>query len=168
MLRDLAWVVGTLLVLGVVAGLVWWRVADPPYYVRTSQGAVMDQAQLARRVHADGTFMVLGAVAGLLAGLGLTRTRREEPLLTLLLGVVAAVGAGFVALWLGRTLGHVDVRSAVRAAKVGAHVTDTLGVITPAVVLMWPIGYLIAAVGLLWGTSDKTPTDPAASVTLSP
>ncbi len=152
---TVVWVVGCFVLAGLVAGLVWWKIIDPPYFVRTSQGAVMDQVQLGRRVQADGWFMVLGVVGGLLGALVLVRRFERAPLLTLLLGCLASVGGGLLALGLGTTLGHSDVTSLARTAKTGAHIPDSLGVISHLVLVAWPIGFLVGAVAILWGTRPR-------------
>lgn len=161
---DIAWILGYFVVAGVVAGLLWWKVIDPPYFVRNSQGAVMDQAQLSRRVQADGWFATIGVVAGLVGGVVLTRWRDRLPLLTVLLGFVASLAGGLLALKLGTTLGHNDVSSLVKAAKPGAHVTDSLRVISKMVLAAWPVGFLVGSVAVLWGTKGRQPhvdgTDP--------
>ncbi|MDQ6641186.1 MAG: hypothetical protein M3Y66_01655 [Actinomycetota bacterium] len=156
-LGDLAWILGYFLVAGVVAGVVWWQLVDPPYFVRTSQGGVMDQAELGRRVDADGWFLAIGAVAGVLGGLALTRRRDRLPLLTLLAGSVASLGGGALALWLGQLLGHRNVETQLKAARVGAHVTDSLHVISSMVVAAWLIGFLVGSMVILWGTRARQP-----------
>lgn len=153
--RDVAWVVGYFVLAGLVAGLVWWKIVDPPYFVRTTQGAAMDEAQLGRRVQADGWFMTLGALAGLFGALVLARRFGKTPLLTLLLGTVASLGGGLLALKLGTTLGHSDVKALARSAKVGAHIPDSLGLISHMVLAAWSIGFLIGAVAILWGTRSR-------------
>lgn len=151
-LRDVGWIMGYFAVAGVFAGLLWWQVVDPPYFVRTSTGGVMEQAQLSRRVQADGWFLTIGVVAGLVGGIVLTRWRERLPLLTVLVGVVASGAGGGLALGLGKLLGHRDVQALLTAAKVGAHVRDKLDVISPMVLAAWPIGFLIGSIAILWGT----------------
>lgn len=155
--RDVAWVVGYFVLAGVIAGLVWWQVVTPPYFVRTAQGGVMEQAQLGRRIQADGWFVTIGAVAGLVGGVVLTRWRVVLPLLTVLVGFVSSLAAGALALEIGRRLGHRDVTALLKSAKVGGHVTDKLDVISTMVVAAWPIGFLIGAVAILLGTKSRQP-----------
>lgn len=165
--RDVVWVLLTLLVLGAVGGLVWWAVADPPLILRTAQGAVLDQAQLGRRINADGWFAVVGFVGGAVAGFTLVRPRRRDPLLVVLLGTAAAVGAAYLALWIGTTLGDVP-RAEVLDAKVGTRVTGPLQLISHLVVVAWPIGFLVAAVAVLFGGERPARDDPAAVDVPSP
>jgi hypothetical protein len=157
LLRDLAWVVGYFVVAGIVAGLVWWQVVTPPYFIRTASGGVMDQAELGRRIQADGWFLTIGAVAGLVGGIVLIRWRAHLPLVTVLVGSALSLLGGGIALALGKVLGRSDVNQLLKSAKVGAHVVDKLDVISPLVLLAWPIGFLIGAVAVLWGTKAQQP-----------
>ncbi|GGF58280.1 hypothetical protein GCM10011519_35170 [Marmoricola endophyticus] len=141
-------------VLGLVAGVVWQWVATAPTVLRTEDNAVMDQAQLGVKVSADGWFAVVGVVGGLVAGFGLLRPRRD-PLLVVVLGIVASVGAAYLALWLGGALAHVP-RSEIRAARPGTTLTTSLTLISHAVVLAWPLGFLVAATASLWGAEKQT------------
>lgn len=157
LVREVTWVMGYFVVTGAVAGLVWWQVVDPPYFVRNSQGGVMAQAQLSRRVQADGWFVTIGVVAGLIGGTALTRWRDRLPLVTVVVGSVASLGGGALALGLGKLLGHRDVTALLKHAEVGAHVRDSLDVISDMVLLAWPVGFLIGTVAILWGTKGRQP-----------
>ncbi|MCW2758818.1 MAG: hypothetical protein JWO46_2564 [Nocardioidaceae bacterium] len=158
-IADVLWVVLSLAVLGVVAALVWWKVVTPPTFQRTDggSGAVMDQLQLGRRIKADGWFSVIGLVAALGAGFALTGWRRRDPLLVVVLGTLASAGAGYLAMRLGMALGHHDVAAEVRNAAVGARVPDSLMLISRSVLLVWPIGYLAAAMAVLLSSPIDEP-----------
>ena len=151
-LVDLAWVVGLFAGAGAAAGVVWWKVATPASYTRTTDNAVMLQGQLGQRVTADGWFVVIGLVAGILVGVVLTLARRRHPMVVVLVGYAASLGAAALALWLGRMLGHQDVGALLRKAAVGDRIPDSLDVISHLVVVAWPIGFLIGSVVMIWGT----------------
>lgn len=154
-LADLVWVLGYFAVAGVAAGAIWWKVVTPAYFVRTSDNAVMLQGELGQRVQADGWFVVIGFVAALVGGLVLTRWRGRSPLLVMLVGYAASIGAGILALKVGTRLGHQDVSALAHAAKVGAHIPDSLAVISHLVVIAWPIGFLASSLLILWGTNPR-------------
>ena len=155
-LADLVWVLGYFAVAGVVAGFVWWQVATPASYTRTSDNAVMLQVELGQRVQGDGWFVVIGLVAALLGGVVLTHWRNRRPLFVVLVGYAASLAGGFLALALGRMLGHQDVAALVKSAAVGSRFPDSLNVISPLVVVAWPIGFLIGSVVVIWGTKAVT------------
>jgi len=151
-LADLVWVVAYFAVAGVVAGFVWWKVATPAYYTRTSDNAVMLQSQLGQRVQGDGWFVVVGLVVALVGGVVLTRWRSGHPLLVVLAGYAASLAGGILALMLGRMLGHQDLAALAKSTAPGGRFPDSLDVISPLVVLAWPIGFLIGSVIVIWGT----------------
>jgi hypothetical protein len=151
-LADLAWVLAYFAVAGVLAGFVWWKVATPAYYTRTSDNAVMLQSQLGQRVQGDGWFVVVGLVVALVGGVVLTRWRRGHPLVVVLAGYAASLAAGILALVLGRMLGHQDVAALAKSTAPGGRFPDSLDVISPLVVLAWPTGFLIGSVIVIWGT----------------
>ena len=151
-LADLAWVLVYFAVAGVLAGFVWWKVATPAYYTRTSDNAVMLQSQLGQRVQGDGWFVVVGLVVALVGGVVLTRWRSGHPLLVVLAGYAASLAAGILALMLGRMLGHQDLAALAKSTAPGGRFPDSLDVISPLVVLAWPIGFLIGSVIVIWGT----------------
>jgi hypothetical protein len=151
-LADLAWVLVYFAVAGVLAGFVWWKVATPAYYTRTSDNAVMLQSQLGHRVQGDGWFVVVGLVVALVGGVVLTRWRSGHPLLVVLAGYAASLAAGILALMLGRMLGHQDLAALAKSTAPGGRFPDSLDVISPLVVLAWPIGFLIGSVIVIWGT----------------
>jgi hypothetical protein len=167
--RDVGWVLGYFVVAGLVAAVLWWQIVEPPYFIRTRTGGVMEQAQLSRRVQADGWFLTIGGAAGLLGGVLLTLWRARRPLLVVLVGFVASLGGGVIALELGKLLGHRDVQALLKAAKVGVHIPDKLDVISPMVLAAWPTGFLVGCVAILWGTSGRhsrvQPPDEQASGT---
>jgi LPXTG-motif cell wall-anchored protein len=161
-LADLAWVLGYFAVAGAVAGFVWWKLATPAYYTRTGDNAVMLQSELGQRVQGDGWFVVVGLVAALLGGVVLTRWRRH-PLLVVLVGYAASLAGGILALALGRMLGHQDVAALAKTAAVGSRFPDSLDVISPLVVVAWPIGFLIGSVVVIWGSKAATRDVPPAA-----
>ena len=155
-LADIAWVLGYFAVAGAVAGLVWWKVATPAYFTRTSDNAVMLQGELGQRVQGDGWFVVVGLVLALLGGVVLTRWRNRHPLLVVVVGYAASLAGGLLALALGRTLGHQDVAALAKSTAVGSRFPDSLDVISTLVVVAWPIGFLIGSMVVIWGTKAAT------------
>ena len=164
----MAWVLGPFLVLGLAGGVLWWLLAEPPYFVRTETTAVMGQAELGKRIPVDGIFASIGALGSLVLGFALMAWRRRDPLLVLLVGVVASVLAGYVALKLGERLGHRDVQALVARAGVGDTIVDTLSVITDWVIAAWPVGFLVAAVSSLLGSARGMAEPPPTTGPLRP
>ena len=87
----------------------------------------------------------------------LTRWRNRHPLLVVLAGYAASLAGGVLALALGRMLGHQDVAALAKSAAVGSRFPDSLNVISPLVVVAWPIGFLIGSVVVIWGSRRRSP-----------
>lgn len=149
--RDVAVVLGCLLVLGVLCGLAWMLLASPAEFTKLRDGGSMSEVELGHRFNADGMYVVVAGVAGLVAGVALSWWRSRDPLLTSAFLVVgSALAAG--AMWLtGHLLGPGDTGTALAAARVGAHVPERLGVDALTVFLAWPIGVLAGALLVLLG-----------------
>jgi hypothetical protein len=150
--RDVAVVLGTYLVLGLVAGLLWWLLVDPATFTKVGggTGGSMGEVQLARRFDADGWFCVLAVLGGFGSGLALTWWRRRDPLLVTVLVVLGAAGAAAVMAVTGHLLGPGDPDAALRDATVGQHVPVRLAVQARAAYLVWPIAALVGALVVLW------------------
>jgi hypothetical protein len=167
LLTDAAVVVGVLLVLGVVAGLVWPSLGHPVELVRTASGVSGDEVQLGRQFDDEGWYVVLAAVFGGVAGLGLTlwRDRRGstdrsgDPIVTVLLLLVGSCLAAWVMKEVGTALGPPPVEDVLAHAKVGATAPGPLEVRTKAAYLVWPIATLVGAAVVLWTRQGSQPAE---------
>ncbi len=149
--RDVLVVLGCMLLLGALAGVVWWLLVDPAQFTKTAQGGAMAENDLGKRFNADAWFAVIGAAAGLVGGLVLSAWRSRDPLLTsglLLVGSLLAAGA---MLLVGRLLGPDGTEAALRAASVGTKVPEPLRIDTWLAVLGWPFGVLLGTLFVLLG-----------------
>jgi hypothetical protein len=153
-LTDAAVVLGVLLLLGVVGGVVWWLLVDPAAFTKLPDGGVMQEDDLGRQFAADGWYVVVAGVAGLVAGLGLSTWRTRDALLTSVLLVVGSVLAAVAMALTGHLLGPGDPAAALRDVAVGGRVPEPLGVDARAAYLAWPLAVLLGAVVVLL---DLTP-----------
>jgi hypothetical protein len=162
-------VVGVLLVLGLLCGALWSLVVTPAEFTKLANGGSMDEDQLARQFGADAWYVVIGAPAGLAAGIALSWRRSRDPVSTSGWLVVGSVVAAVVMALTGHLLGPGDPQAALVAAKVGAHVPESLRVgtlpvwpltdylrDTMSIYLAWPVGVLA---GALCGLLSRTPDD---------
>lgn len=156
-LRDAAWVLGVHLCLGLVGAVLWWLLVDPAMFTKAESGGLaMGEVQLARRFNADGWFVVIAAVSGLLSGSVLTWWRSRDFLLTSLLLVVGSAVAATVMAVLGRVLGPADPGSVAAGLPVGAQVAMQLEVSGTVCFLVWPIAVLAGALFVLWSPPTDT------------
>ena len=164
---------------GIVVGVVWWRVAPRVMVEVTADSiALVDPAGKAF-IATDGWFAVLAAVAGLVCGVvGVLRWRRDGIGLAVGEAVGGLVGA-LVAMLLGQWLG----RASIDEAAVGAVVEASLRVRATGVLLAWPLVALliVVAVAVSFGLDDaeddeddeghehhEAPTGPDPADVLSP
>jgi hypothetical protein len=148
---DVVVVVGTFVVLGALGGLLWSVLVSPAEFTRLSHGGAMGENDLGKQFGADGWYVVIGFLTSLVAGFVLTVWRSRDPLLTSLLLVVgAAVAAGLMAV-VGHWAGPGDPAAALRTAKVGQRVPDSLDVDSFSVYLAWPLGVLVGSLFALLG-----------------
>jgi hypothetical protein len=148
---DALAVLGSLLLLGVLCGVLWWLLVDPASYTKTAEGGVMSENQLGKRFDGDGMYVVIAVLAGLVAGLALSWWRDRDPLLTSLLLVVGSGLAAAGMLLVGHRLGPGDPGPALKAARLGALVPERLDVHVWTVYLAWPVAVLTGALVVLLG-----------------
>lgn len=159
--RDLAVVLVWFVALGVLAAVVWWQLTPLADYTRTATNAEMGEEQLGQQVAADGWYLTIGAVCGLLSGVALLSLRWRDPLLMVAAVTVGSLLGAWVMLRVGLWLGPADPKSVLPHAAVGAKVPMQLKPGASGVVYVWPITALLGAIGVIWGTEHRRADDPA-------
>jgi hypothetical protein len=158
-LRDVAVVLGGMLLLGVLCGVLWWLLVDPASYTKLSDGGVMQEEDLSKQFSADGVYVVIAAVTGLASGFALTWWRARDVLLTSVLLVLGAVLAAVAMELTGHLLGPGDPGAALANAKVGGRVPERLDVDAFTVYLAWPISVLAGALVVLLNVAPRPDPD---------
>ena len=168
---DLTIVLGGMVLLGVLCGVLWWLLVDPPAFTKLRDGGVMREHDLSRQFSADGVYVVVATVAGLVGGLLLTWWRSRDVLLTSVLLVVGAVLAAATMELTGQLLGPGDPGSTLAAVEVGSQVPEPLdvgvagglrqgdGLDAFSVYLAWPISVLAGALVVLLNATPSEPSD---------
>jgi hypothetical protein len=154
LVRDAGVVLAWFLVLAVVGALVWWQLTPLAEYTRTADNAQMSEEELGRQVAADGWYVVIAAVGGLLSGIGLLSWRRRDPVAMVVLVVLGSLIGGWVMLRVGLWLGPPDPKTVLANAAVGTRVPLQLEPKAGGVLYVWPIMTLVGAIGVIWGTDD--------------
>ena len=153
-LADVVVVLGCYLLLGAVCGVVWWLLVQPALFTKVHGGGSMSELQLGNEFNGDGWYAVIAAVVGIVSGLCLTWWRSRDYLLTTLLLVPGAALAAAVMLLVGHALGPGDPQAALAAAQAGQHIPDQIQVAGWATYLVWPMGALVGALGVLWSSTS--------------
>jgi hypothetical protein len=151
----LAWFVAAAL----LGALVWWQVTPLAEYTRTATDAAMGEDQLGRQVSADGWFFAIALIGGLVSGVALLALRRRDPVVTVVLVTLGGVLAAWLMLRVGLWLGPANPKDVLDGVAVGGKVPLQLETHTTGVFLGWPIGALLGATVVLWGSDDRHPRD---------
>ncbi|PWJ53634.1 hypothetical protein SAMN06264364_11137 [Quadrisphaera granulorum] len=162
--RALAPVLGPVL-LGVVAGLVWWLVAPIGPVVQLQGGSVLGAADPELTASQDGWLVVISAAAGLVCGAVAAVRPGAAPVRRSLAVVAGCLFGAVIASLVGQWLGPPSV-----AAQVAAGADPERGLVSPlrahstGVLLVWPaVAALVMTMGHLaaaW-SGARTPRDPA-------
>lgn len=157
--RDVALVLAWFVAAAVIGALVWWKVTPLAEYTRTATNAEMGEDQLARQVSADGWFFAIGLVGGLVSGVALLLLRRRDPVVTVVLVAAGALLGSWLMLRVGLWLGPANPKDVLRDVAVGHKVPLQLKTSTAGVDFSWPLGALLGAVAVLWGSEDRRRPD---------
>lgn len=126
-------------VLGLAAGAVWSILAPEVYGQVTSDGVVVRGAEARRQFGMEWWFAVTTGAAGLLLSVLAFARHRRQPVTTVLVLVVAGLGASAVAWRFGVLLGPGPLDDRAAGLDVGTRLTVPLSLHAPAVLLVWPI-----------------------------
>jgi len=165
-LRSAAGIVAGLALAGVPAGLLWWALAPRADFRITETGpvAIGDVSQ-ELLVADDAVFALVLAGVGLLAGVAAWFLRRRRGVATVLALALGACLTAVVAWQVGELLGAGP--SETQLADVGARVTTSLTLSSPAAMALAPFTALLAYVAAVLYTPDdglgRTEPQPATT-----
>jgi hypothetical protein len=149
-----------MLVLGVAAGLVWLWLAAPAEWEARDTGLVLTEAASKGQFSVIVTFVLIGAVASLMAGWAVGWRAHDLGWVLTPLVVVGTVAAAVVAWRVGVLLGPPDPTTAT-GVTVGDRVPAELEVDGIAPFLVWPIFGLLGLIVATWvsRTHDDAPSE---------
>jgi len=152
-LRSAAGTVAALALTGVPAGLLWWALAPRADFRVTENGPVpIGDVSPELLVADDAVFALVLAGAGLLAGVAAWFLRRRRGVATVLALALGACLTAVVAWQVGELLGAGP--SETELADVGARVTTSLTLSSPAAMALAPFTALLAYVVAVLYTPD--------------
>lgn len=162
-LVQLALVVVVLALAGALAGAIWEWIWSPTVGVvvdhRWTAGDVLG---LQHRFSGTGWYVVVAAIAGLLAGVAVTLVADRVPLLTLAAVLAGSVLAAWLMLRVGMALGPPDPAVAARTAADGTRLPDHLSVSGHSPLIAFPVGALLGLVLVFIGLSARVPPHESA------
>jgi hypothetical protein len=164
-LRTSAWVVGSLLLVGVVVGAGWSRFAPRADWVRQGAGGYLRGTNPEAFVAADDWFFLAGLVVGGIAGAIVCRlVRRDGPLVAIALAL-GSLGGSFLAAVVGHWLTLPEFSAAALTTADGKALDYFLTVRAKSVIFGWP---LAAELGLVLYALVRWPREPAPQPEYSP
>ncbi|HEY0126477.1 MAG TPA: hypothetical protein VGB58_05010 [Blastococcus sp.] len=166
--RSAAGIVAGLALAGVPAGLLWWALAPRADFRVTGTGPVpIGDVSPELLVADDAVYVLVLAAAGVLAGVAAWFLRRRRGVATVLALALGACLTAVVAWQVGELLGAGP--SETELADVGARVTTSLTLSSPAAMALAPFTALLAYVAAVLYTPDdglgRTEAEPAAAAT---
>lgn len=159
-LQRTAMVLGAGIVLGIVAGVVWWIVTPLPGYLVGDDGlASINERGLARVFAADAWFTMIGVVGGAAIGLlGAAQLGRRLGWLAVVVVVVSTMLAALICWGVGSFLGPGEFSGRLAEAQPGEVVPLELTLRSRVALLAWPFLGLLPM--LLWATLARDPEEP--------
>lgn len=152
-------------VLGVVAGLVWWQVAEPSLWVVRDAGISLTEDAARGQFQVVAAFMVVGAIAALVwSTVAFALVRRSGwPLVVAVMA--GSVLAAVIAWQVGAAVGP-PAPETVAGLTLGDTVPDELIVDALAPFLVWPAAAMVGVLLASWGTgrNDASPVYDRDSV----
>jgi hypothetical protein len=160
--RDqLQTVIGPALVgigVGAVMGIVWWWIAPTERWIKGEDGLGPQQLTSPAWFAADGWFLILGVIAGLILTTLAWFWWRSRPI-ALVVGVLLGGSLLAAVAWaLGGILGPPDPNGAASSLAVGATVDGSLGLRAMGV-LAAPLVSALALLSLLLSTATIRPDE---------
>lgn len=144
LVQRIAIQVGSGLVVGILAGLVWHGVVDQPGYTLGENGnATMGERELVGVFTIDYWFAVLGAFLGLLQGIWAWRWFGMRGWIVVPVALVCSTIAGLVAWVTGEAMGPQDFDQRLAAGKVGEVVPLDFQLQAHSALAMWPLGAIV-------------------------
>jgi hypothetical protein len=139
---------------GALAGVVWeWAWSAPIGVVVDHKWVAEDEANLRGQFSGTGWYVIVGSVAGLLAGAVVALFVDRVPIATLIGVLVGSLLGALVMYRVGVALGPSDPTAAARTAKEGAHLQAQLAVSGGSPWIAFPAGALVALALVFLGLS---------------
>jgi H+/Cl- antiporter ClcA len=156
MVRQMLLVLGSAVILGVVAGLIWWRLAEPGQWEVRENGIALTEEQSQGEFQVVAMFTLVGAIAALTWAVAVFRPFRESGWQLVITVLIGSTLAAVVAWQVGMTVGPPEPAT-VSGLAVGDVLPDRLAVYGIAPFLVWPIAAMIGVLLATWGMGRADP-----------
>jgi hypothetical protein len=131
-------------------GMFWQWVAPAPTYVNLSGDVYLDNQDTSAFIAADGWFLVIGLVAGIVsAGLAYWRWRGDVVVIVAMAG--AAVVGSLIARQVGEAFGPPSIQQTALTLGDGQTIQGSIKVAANGVLFAWAVGILLTFLSLIGG-----------------
>lgn len=161
-LRPAAIAVVLTLLVAPYVGMLWERIAPAPTYVNLSGEVYLDNQDTSAFIAADGWFLIIGFLAGVVAA-GLAYWRWRGDLVVIVAMSLAGIAAAYIAREVGEAFGPPPIQQTALTLSDGETIDGALKLGADAVLYSWPVGVLLTYLSLIGGlertSEDEEPDD---------
>jgi hypothetical protein len=156
--RPAALAAALILLAAPYVGMLWERIAPAPTYVNLSGEVYLNNQDSSEFIAADGWFLILGLLLGLVsAGLGYWRWRGDLLVIAAMSG--ASVLASFVAREVGEAFGPAPIQQTALTLADGETVQGSITLASDGILFAWAVGILLTYLSLIGGLERGTSED---------
>jgi hypothetical protein len=153
-------------VLGAIAGLIWGAVSPRVLFQEVAAGqAAQVHAEDSGYIVADAWFCLITAIGGLITGLAGLRLLHRAGWPAAAGLVLGAVGAAYIALWIGGLIGLSTFNHQLATSSTGTYLNASLQLSAKSALAFWPLltSAVIAVAGAGAGREVVVAEEPPAS-----
>jgi hypothetical protein len=156
-LRPAALAVGAVLLAAPYVGMLWERISPAPTYVNLGGEVYLNNQDSSEFIAADGWFLILGLVLGLIsAGLAYWRWRGDLLVIAAMSG--ASVLASLIAREVGEAFGPAPIQQTALTLVDGETIDGSITLASDGILFAWAVGILLTYLSLIGGL-DRSPDD---------
>ncbi|WP_019877636.1 hypothetical protein [Sporichthya polymorpha] len=152
-------------------GIVWEWIAPKPTYINLSGEVYLNNQDTSEFIAADGWFLILGLLLGIVTGaLGYWRRRGDLTLIVALTG--SSILASLIAREVGEAFGPAPIQQTALTLTDGQTISGSLELASDGILFAWGVGILLTYLSLIVGlergatedgTDDEADAPPAGS-----
>lgn len=149
---------GLILLAAPYFGMLWEWIAPAPTYVNLSGEVYLNNQDSSEFIAADGWFLILGLLAGVLCALlGYWRWRGNLGVIVAM--GVAAVPAAYIAREVGQAFGPAPIQQTALSLAENATISGEIRVGAHGVLFSWAVGVLLTYLSLIGGLERSVPDE---------
>ena len=146
---------GAVLLAAPYVGMLWERISPAPTYVNLAGEVYLSNQDSSEFIAADGWFLILGLVLGLIsAGLAYWRWRGDLLVIAAMSG--ASVLASLIAREVGEAFGPAPIQQTALTLADGETIDGSITLASDGILFAWAVGILLTYLSLIGGLERST------------